>query len=99
MTSQSEDEKQLNVEKKMVTTILLIILSFVICWMPMAINFVIVIVAKDPKFLRNFHETFEFVFYAVAYIAIQLNMIVDPMIYAYRVKEVRDSIKQFFNFK
>lgn len=86
-------------QKKEITitkTMLLVIISFVISWMPLTLSFLIVVVTKKPRFLRDFNETMGLFFHCISLIATHLNMVLDPLIYTYRIKEIQDGFKELF---
>lgn len=74
-------------EAKTAKTLSLIVLSFIICWLPMTISFFLFSALRD----REFSE--EILSFAI--ILSHCNSAIDPIIYAYRIKDVREALKNF----
>lgn len=85
-------------EIKTTKTMLLVMISFLISWMPLTLSFLFVVVTKKPRFLRDINETFGFGFHCFALAATHLNMVLDPLIYTFRIKEIRDGLKELFKW-
>lgn len=92
----------------------LVVISYLICWMPITLNFIMVAFTQNRRFFHDFNEKFGFVFHTLTLIATHLNTgnnclsiiaqyltsnytAIDPLIYAYRIKEVREGIKRLFH--
>lgn len=67
--------------------------------MPITFKFLIVAITKNRRFFRDYSLTFNLAYDFIIYIAIHLNSAIDPLIYGYRIKKVRDAIKKFFTLK
>lgn len=72
-------------------TILLVVVSFMICWLPMTIGYFIIAVQEN----RDFHRKA----LSITVIITHLNSAIDPIIYAYRIKDVRNTLKKIFGLK
>lgn len=83
----------------MAKTMLLIIISYLVFWMPITINFTAVIVSGNRSFIRDISETFGLIFECISVLALHLNMVINPMIYAYQLNEVRDGINKLLSCK
>lgn len=80
---------------------LLIIISYLVFWMPITINFTAVIVSGNRSFIRDISETLGLIFECISVLALHLNMVINPVIYAYQyqMKEVRDGINKLLSCK
>lgn len=67
--------KQEEEEVKMAKTMMLIIITFLVSWMPLTIHFTAVSVSQNSRLLRDVNETFGFVMYNIALMATHLNMV------------------------
>lgn len=72
-------------EIRMTKTMAMIVCSFVVCWLPIAVKFLIQI---DSKF-----------FFTLAITIASMNSAVDPLIFIFRMKEVGSGIKKLFECK
>lgn len=74
-------------EVKVAKTMLLVIGSFILCWIPFAICVVIKTVGNDSN------SSFAKVVETFCLCATHWNASIDPVIYAYRIKDIREAIK------
>lgn len=95
----NESENQLE-EIKIVKTMGLIIGSFIICWLPVMITFVAVAFTNDANYFQHLFGTYfgnflsEFMTYHGLF-----NTVIDPVIYALRMKEFRKSAMKLIQFQ
>lgn len=94
MRTQSPKQSE---EIKIAETIFLVIISYLITWLPLTLDFMIVIVSQNPQLMRSFNYTFGFIFHNTAVFATHFSVVIDPIIYIYRTKEIRDGIKKLLN--
>lgn len=79
--------KQKN-EFKAAQTLAMIVGTFIVLWMPGIISLFIMAITKN----RDFHiDILEF-----STILVHLNSAIDPLIYAYRMHNIREALKRFF---
>lgn len=76
----------------------LVVICYLICWIPITVNFIAVAVTQNRRFFHDYHPLFGFIFHTLTLIATHLNTAIDPLIYAYRIKEVREGIKKMFKY-
>ena len=77
-------------QSRSTVTTFLIVLSFIICWMPCSVNFLLI-------FFNDSLQTENSVIYRNTVFIFQLlNTIVDPMLYALRLPEVRRAYRSLF---
>lgn len=76
----------------MTKTMSLIVGTFLSCWMPTTIYFLYLASTKHRIPYAPFNPSLELIFVAISLIATHLNSAIDPLIYAYRMKEFRDAI-------
>ena len=83
--------------RKPIITTLLIVGSFVLCWLPMCLFqiILIIVVRVNPMVLRKFTTTLQDVDQYL-YDLLLLNCIIDPIIYAVRMPEVRLGYQRLF---
>lgn len=83
-------------DKTMVRTLAIIMGTFLICRMPMTIHFLVVVISGDPLYFsdlsRSTRDVFEFLTLLITF----MNPAIDPIIYFYRVKQMRKAIKTVF---
>lgn len=77
-------------------TVSLVIGSFLICWMPITLNFLIVAFSKNRHFLYDYNPTFGYTFGFISVVATHMNSAIDPLIYSYRMEKVWDVAKHVF---
>lgn len=65
----------------------MIVVTFIVCWLPMAISYFLY-AALDQKFTQDILDVFT--------ILSHFNSAIDPLIYAYRIKDVRATIETLF---
>lgn len=90
-----QQAKEINMAK----TMFLIIISYLIFWMPITINFTAVIASGNRRFIRDISETLGLIFECISVLALHLNLVINPVIYAYQMKEVRDGINKLLSCK
>lgn len=74
-------------EEKAAKTLSLIVVSFIVCWLPMTISFFVFGFKKDRGFTEEILD--------VCIILSHFNSAIDPLIYAYRIKDIRETVKSF----
>lgn len=89
----STQELNQKVEVKAAKTMSLIVGSYVLCWIPATIYFLLII-AQDELHTNELISSFNKVFYAQFAVSIYLCSLIDPLIYAYRSKDIRDKISK-----
>lgn len=75
----------------------LVVGSFLICWMPITLNFLVVAVTMNRHFFYEYNATLGYAFGFLTVVATHLNSAIDPLIYSYRMKKVRNAIKNLFS--
>lgn len=78
-------------ETKVAKTLSLVVLSFLICWLPMTISAFTASLAKDREPSDYIHK--------ISIFLSHFNSAIDPLIYAYRIKTVREALKSFVTCK
>lgn len=81
----------------MAQTFALIIAALIMCWTPQLTIYFVVGHTKDEDFFQR--TSFLRAFHVFAILTAQLNSAINPFIYAYRIKEVRDQIKETLGLK
>lgn len=91
--SANPDEHVLRrIQIKCVKTFALIIGVYIICWTPTAITFLIVGYTENTEIFNG--SWILRIVYILSMSASHLNSAINPFIYAYRCKEIKDSIKE-----
>lgn len=85
MTRCNSNESAPDKEEKAAKTLSMVVGSFIICWFPMTMSFFVFAIKRD----RTFTEEILDVFIILAH----FNSALDPLIYAYRIKDVRKVLK------
>lgn len=98
----TDDSKRLQNEIKAAKTMSLVVGSYVICWIPATIFFLFVI-AREELLKLEVRTNYNYAYYIQLAVTTYLNTLVDPLIYAARVQEVREVLKYIslflFRFK
>lgn len=81
-------------EVRVAKTFALIIGSFIIFWTPLTIMGTIVAFKRDSHYFDN--DESARIWFMFAACAAHFNSAIDPVIYAYRIKDVRVIIKRLF---
>lgn len=106
MTSSRALVKSYELEMKLSVTMMIVIVSFFICWTPIALHFAGEVIQGDYYFsyytLERFVDTKTalnlcFIIRSFALFATILNSIIDPIIYAWRIKELREVTKDLLS--
>lgn len=86
-------------EVRVTQTMLYIIGTFMICWIPLGVNFVCQLLSYQSTSSEYNTEEGQrsHLIDFLTYCAIHLNSAIDPLIYAYRIKSVRNAIKNTLN--
>lgn len=93
-TKLNDVQKKQRDEIKMTNTMSLIIGSFLVCWTPFVVYIFLVAMTEDRSiFLDSGYGQLLRIF---AMCLAHFNPVIDPLIYACRMKEVRDGIKRIF---
>lgn len=89
---QSNSESMLNHEEeiKVAKTISIVVGSFLFCWFPITINLLGISISRDRNF---FYDSIGRNFNLCTICCTHLNSAIDPIIYAFRMKEVRKAVK------
>ena len=75
-------------EVRAANTLAMIVGTFIILWMPGIVSLFIMAITKN----RDFHiDILE-----LSTILVHLNSAIDPIIYAYRMRNIREALNQFF---
>jgi hypothetical protein len=91
--SQNKLKKPRGKEIKMAKNFAWIILVFIICYTPMYLNFIISMISKNDKF---FHQnSYLRIFHLFSICIAHFNSVVNPFIYAYKIKPIRDRMKTY----
>lgn len=78
----------------MAKTFAMIIGGYIICWAPITIMFIVMTITENLQFFQN---NWILGFFQMFTICIaHFSPAVNPFIYAYRIKDVRDTVKQVF---
>lgn len=85
-------KKRKSTEIKIAQTFALVVGTYVICWAPMTINFFIVAFKGDPELFQK-DPILQF-YNKISMCAAHFSSAVNPFIYAYRVKDIRDTFKE-----
>lgn len=88
--AQQTRNKMDKIEKRLTITHSWIIGSFIVCWTPFVVVFVIICITGDTHFFEQELLPVKL----VAMVSANLNSAINPFIYAYRVREVRDTMKR-----
>lgn len=97
--SESVQKTRQKEEVEMTKTMLMIVITFFVGWMPITVNCLAVLVTKNSRVFHEYSESFGLCFGMFTLVATYVNSALDPLIYAYRMKEVREDIKSLFKFK
>lgn len=92
--SSEMSQKKQREEIRMTNTMSLIIGSFLLCWTPFVAYFLLVVITGDRNIFQD--SIYGKLFRVFAVCLSHMNPVVDPLLYAYRMKEVRDGIKKIF---
>lgn len=75
-------------EVRAATTLAMIVGTFIVLWMPGIISLFLMAITRN----RDFHiDILE-----LSTILVHLNSAIDPIIYAYRMRKIREALNQFF---
>lgn len=80
-------------EIRVANTFALIIGSFIISWTPLTVNFLVVAVTRNRQFFQDNGPLRIFHIFSIC--AAHFNSAIDPIIYAYRIKDIRETLKKF----
>lgn len=81
-------------------TMLLVIGSFIICWIPLFINYLVKLTSKGDQVSHTVEEKSNYKFIEFfCYCAVHYNSAIDPIIYAYRIKDVQSAIKRTLGYQ
>lgn len=84
-------------EIKFAKTMLLIIGSVLICWTPLGIYCIVEKYIPDPTDPHD--QAVRGIIVNLCYCAVHFNFAIDPIIYAYRVKDIREAVHKLFRCK
>lgn len=85
MTSNNDVNYNHKKEVKAAITLAMIVFTFIILWMPGMICLLIIAVNKTKNINFNILE--------IATMLVHLNAAIDPLIYAYRMRNIREAMK------
>lgn len=89
MTLANPKDSALSKEKRAANTLAMVVASFIICWVPVTIYYF----NRTHENYPNPEDTESFsVYWGLLEILPYLNAAIDPVIYAYRIKDVRESL-------
>lgn len=78
---------------------LIVIIAFMICWLPLAVNTLIDTLKKsESSECHNSHTQAQLINY-LCYCAVHYISAVNPIIYAFRIVDVRIAMKRLFRMK
>lgn len=83
-------EKQ-QYEVRAAVTLAMIVGTFIILWLPGIISCFIISITKDRSFPADMME--------LSIVLVHLNAAVDPLIYAYRMNNIKEALKNLFTLK
>lgn len=87
MVTSNPGDANTSKEEKAAKTLSLIVISFLICWLPMTTCFYVFAIGRD----RNFNESV----LDLCIVLSHFNSVIDPLIYACRIKDVKAAVKTF----
>lgn len=91
IVANSTDAMKHQREVRAANTLAMIVGTFIVLWMPGIVSLFIMAITKN----RDFHiDILE-----LSTILVHLNSAIDPIIYAYRMRNIREALNQFFKFK
>lgn len=93
----TDDSKRLQNEIRAAKTMSLVVGSYVLCWIPATIYFLFVI-AREELLKLEVRTNYNYAYYTQLAVTTYVNTLADPLIYASRVKEVRDVTKNLGSF-
>jgi 7 transmembrane receptor (rhodopsin family) len=100
-TAETNFQKRYQEEIRIATTMMMIILSFVLCWLPFSFRCFCQAITQNRKIYEDFlkekygeHVGFYLgrILSSVSFSLTSLNSLIDPLIYAFRMKDVRTAI-------
>lgn len=96
---QASLHKPRKTEIKIAKTFVWVIGAFIVCYAPLNINFLVVAVTRNGKFFQT--NNLLRVYHVFSICIAHFNSAVNPFIYAYKVKHMRDKMKEILkcNFK
>lgn len=99
MTSPDALQDTNQLEIKAAKTMLLVIGTFIIFWIPLMINFSFKLIVNYTSFTSVIEndEVLSHLVDFLCYSAIHLSPAMNPLIYAFRMKDVRDAVKKLFS--
>lgn len=73
---------------------LMVIASYLVTWMPITLNFIVVAVIEDPRWLYGIDNDIGYVLGFAEIVATHINMAADPVIYAFRIRYIGEEMKK-----
>lgn len=87
MANSTDSAKQRN-EIRAANTLAMIVGTFIVLWMPGIISLFVMAITKNRDFPLDILE--------LSTIMVHFNAAVDPLIYAFRMRNIREALKKFF---
>lgn len=95
MLSQEKVDRRMQQDEDSITnTMLMVIASYLVTWMPITVNFIVVAVIEDPRWLYDINHDIGFVLGFAEIVATHINMAADPVIYAFRIRYIGEEMKK-----
>lgn len=88
INNNTEASKSSEKEARAAKTLSMVVGSFLVLWVPMTISYFAFAVIRDRKFNEEVLD--------ICMILSHFNSAIDPLIYAYRIKDVREALKGLF---
>lgn len=89
-------KRKLNRELRATKSVAIVFLAYVICWLPLYVINIILLVDKSHflELRMNDTEVFFFIYYAFVEILPAVNTMINPFIYSFSNKQFRDAFKR-----
>ena len=89
-------KRKLNRELRATKSVAIVFLAYVICWLPLYVINIILLVDKSHflELRMNDIEVFFFIYYAFVEILPAVNTMINPFIYSFSNKQFRDAFKR-----
>ena len=88
MVTQSSEFRRNQKEIKAAYTLAMVTATYLVLWIPGITSLLVFSVTENREFSNDY---FQF-----SRTLVNLNSVIDPMIYAYRMRKIREGLKSFF---
>lgn len=78
-------------ETRSATTLVMIVMSFLLCWTPVCVSYFVIALTGDRSADQNILNIYT--------IVLHLNATLDPIIYAFRVKDIQKAFRRLMLMK